>query len=401
MTPRSVAEVLSKTALAALCRHVLLRGIAAVLTVWLCFDLIVSKTFVSPGVEKIRADTELHWGSVEHDLRLISSHPFYRQQRDGRDAGAVLNPRLRWRGRVYDPLESNHELAMSADVDDQLRTWGNDWVNRAAEPLVAASHTDWLSALHNYSRWDIHGELDIIDPTALAFPNTADLQNAAKLHLLAAVADRNLAGARADVAHFAWLAYTTNTLLGAATSLALLNFDRQIYESHRTTLGDSAGPPPVDAEVISAARRALVAVARAPLLSLDEQQLTRVLTSVGDTAGRCLISSEAAFLALQFRDPLKDRLPRQFDVIRRQISATETECGLNWLTAMWDGGRAGPPPAMLLAMSESSWPARLALRVLSDTPGIREPLHMGLLVMATPFAFNRYVNAELEHASKP
>ncbi|WP_164019699.1 hypothetical protein [Pyxidicoccus trucidator] len=189
-----------------------------------------------PKLDAFREDLTANVDLFCEQQEQLAADPWFQEPRTGGDAGPLLNAWLGWDPAptmpADSPLQLPASLAGKKDWDDLL----------ASEVDFSALDFGWMRQLHAYDYWDTleNTPTPLQQPYAYmtaAVPNFIPLQSWAKFRLVHGLRTGQPVEAARDVRHLAWLAYRSDTLLGAMIATALLGIERKAHES-------MTAPPP-------------------------------------------------------------------------------------------------------------------------------------------------------------
>lgn len=321
---------------------------------------LVSRAFISPVVQQMRADYARYWPLAMEDMRTfgrIAGPPMT----PGADAGEFLQSRVRWESaRSRGHPETGGPLALPPALLAQLRNAGDQWV--ALEPGISRGvDLSWLKELERYQSWNVWKRLfevqaQPINPIDTAFPDFAPFQQWTKLRLLRGSLDGDAATASAEVRHLASLLFSTSDLLGVAVSLSLLNLEARFLKSRGL---------PSDAAALEAGG-SFMAAAFGPHLLLEPAELERALDDAAAGPFRCLSMAQVAWTSLPFKNGLARRRRAQLELIERRLARDASPCRLQALQRAWNGENGARVGDFIDAIESAA--GRRAWRVLSWVP---------------------------------
>lgn len=268
---------------------------------------------VEPTLERMRADAALYWPAVEADLVAMRAEPFFTRAREGGDAGEQLHEILRWKGGPLDDVPpTDEQLTLDDELADKVSPFELD--DKTALPTaeeLAALDFGWMKDLERYAYWELSTHPHFagggpIDGVAMPIPDFTALLSWSKLRLIDGWRRGELAAARDEVRHLAWLAVTTETLIGGMFGVALLG----VEDKARATFSPDE-PPAVPTR--SALKRVAWALRALGHEGLPADVRARMWAAARGNVGLCVALGEIAFSEPFFRPLLRDHYREAFE----------------------------------------------------------------------------------------
>lgn len=232
---------------------------------------------------------------------VLAKEPFFLRptRQNPRDASPVLSASIGWRDSSIDggvPVPKG-SFVIPGDISSRTDSFMDDLT---AEDLKAAD-TGFLATLHDYDRWDLLGGTGPLTAAAswngatAPMPQFLALLTAARVHLKRGAAEGTLAAAGRDVRHIAYLAWTTETLLGGLVGIALLDIEHQAWSWADQRAIDTQGWFPVPKATIDRAQKVLRAAPAFYSPMANEKTFARAVAC--DRVTRCSALTETALFA--------------------------------------------------------------------------------------------------------
>jgi hypothetical protein len=277
----------------------------------------------------------------------INQKDKYFKNKTKKDAGPILNARVPWLGtddklankKAYAQYlvslgdTSPKSLELPQQLIDQLKQAGPDFLKKAKTFDLKGIDFAWITEMKKYDFWEI-GEnspwiyLDRFSFTSAPFPNLVLMTAWARLRLIKGIQEHDLARASDEVQHLAKLVHSTETLVGAVTSLHIVHYASQAEESeHRPALGG--------AKFVEHAKNYFMHylnVASNPLL--NPQSLAGLLKNPGP--GFCAITTEAG-QGILFAKPLLETDVKETVAQFTKLIETSKACRWVNLRKAWSG----------------------------------------------------------------
>ncbi len=184
-----------------------------------------------PPIGVFRKDVTEHVGFFCEQQTLLAGDPWFHLPRPQGDAGALLNAWIPWEPQTEPPMDS--PLRLPAHLPRSNANFKN-WLTSNVD--VSSLDFGWMHKLHAYDRWDISRNTPTPLPERILMaeaplPYLVSLPLWAKFRLLHGLRSEQPLEAAQDVRQLAWLAYRTDLLLGGAIAAALLQYEREAYDS--------------------------------------------------------------------------------------------------------------------------------------------------------------------------
>jgi hypothetical protein len=307
---------------------VLLLGIGALTG----FDWFLRQKY-EPTLGTFRKDVTDKVGFFCEQQVKLAADPWFHEPRTEGDAGPLLNAWLPWDPSPKQPQDS--PLVIPAHLP-QTGPAFKDWLTSDLD--VSTLDFSWMGRLYAYDRWDILQNSPIplaqrFNWATLPIPNFIPLQLWAKFRLLHGLRTGKPVEAAKDVRHLAWLAYRTDMLLGGAIAAALLQLERQAY--------DSMQAPPADWHPMSleqvARMRALVMSGPAFSQLSAPLEVARQARSCGEpVVTRCSALAEASSYATYLKPLAKDKYREIYEAFATEFA--ERPCATSFSQTLWERG---------------------------------------------------------------
>jgi hypothetical protein len=292
-------------------------------------------------LEQAQAALAAEWAA--HESRILEDQASWLgdpllEAREGDDAAAVLGSRVRW--EATDGGAPQGTLVVPEAFAAQLKSWGPDWAQHAADPeaaVVEAVDLSWMSELSRLSAWDLEGPASPLAtapyaPMTEPIPQFQELQAIAKVRLLQGLRGGDPRPAAAEVRELARLCLTTENLVGAMVGVAVLLIEARAHEAAVTRGLDVSGWRPVD----EARRQSLTRVywaANVPYTLLATGRAASFTSSPAMPIGRCVALREALGLAQFARPYAETLLPERYAALTKALA--ENPCRLRRARAAW------------------------------------------------------------------
>jgi hypothetical protein len=189
-----------------------------------------------PALDAFSADVTANVDLFCEEQAKLAADPWFHEPRTEGDAGPLLNAWLGWEPGPKMPADS--PLQVPASLEGK-----KDWdVLLASEVDFSTLDFGWMRQLQAFDRWDTLRNTPFPPPEpyfhmTAAVPNFIPLQTWTKLRLVHGIRSGQPLEAARDVRHLAWLAYRSDTLLGAMIATAILGIERKAHDSMQS-------PPP-------------------------------------------------------------------------------------------------------------------------------------------------------------
>lgn len=304
-------------------------------------------------VARIRREVESNYrargGAFLSDLRALGPSPF--TQGANADAGPTLNPRFQWIGKqsvvaewaAKTPGERLPELGRP--LLDRLASWGDKWVEHDADPdVLAATASSWLDGLSPFDHWDLDAHSPAEDVTKYAaferpLPTLAPLLAWSKVRLLQGLHDGKGAEAGKVVRHVASLLHSTETTLGGAMAISLLELERAAHDK----VGPTGDWTAVDAETTKRMRRLLFSLISFAGPYAPSDLAAQAFDPKLSSFGRCSAIAEGVERALMVRFFLQGPMRPRYDELEALLTKTGG-CRLRGIRKAWTIYPAGLAP---------------------------------------------------------
>lgn len=244
------------------------------------------------------------WPAFLEDQELARIHPALAPAARERDAGPFLNARIGWdvdpeRLAAWRERSAGAHLPLTLDPAI-VRQLQEDWV-RAPPALWQQLDFSWMAALSAFDHWDVESVSPWAEEPRWTWPNGFPLLHElvpwAKLRLAKGLATRDLSTATGEVEQLGALLLSTETTLGAAVGLQVLELVGEALRAEGPVTR-AGGPRGIDAATRARALRATMA---APSFLREEvpEAYRRDVERI--VVGRCAALNEALHAALASR----------------------------------------------------------------------------------------------------
>jgi hypothetical protein len=371
-------------------------GLAVVLAVLVVGLVLVGTLLAREGEatfqksQKQLADDWARWASViEADDARWKNHPLL-QPRDGGDASPLLFAHVRW--DKVDGGRTSPEIP--EPLSKQFKEWGADWPKHAGEAGVELLDLAWMSELDHYGYWDLEpvgGPLDAVafSPLTEPIPQFVDVLDIARARLAQGLASGHHVEAAHEVRELARLSLSTEQLVGAMVTVALLHLEQRAWDEAVDRHLDVSGWEPVSEVDRQRLKRVLWAV-NAPLALAGNGPMLSSKLEVG----RCTALRQGLGTAHFLRGYLQRRLPERYGALTRSME--ESSCRLRRQRAVWTDARPEgqlPVSVMAFCAGEFGDPSMSLCRApnfVVTLPFVREYLGMTLVASSTYDWFKPY-----------
>ncbi|WP_044889108.1 hypothetical protein [Myxococcus hansupus] len=281
------------------------------------------------AVAPFRTEIEGQLNAYCEASTAVSADAWFHEARPQKDAGALLNPWLTPDAQGALPVDS--PLRIPAPVKQALDD--GHWLS--LETDLSSVDFGWMARLHEFDRWTPPGLSAPGDGPVTLFgpaqPHVIDLLNWASLRLRHGVQQGAPLEAARDARQLAWLAYRTETSLGAVIATSILGYEQEARASMDAPPAEWKPMRAEDSERIKA-----IAMA-APLFSLvamapETGKKARICGS--PPVGRCIGLTEGIVLARVVE-------PYAREAYRDAYVALETDtdgCNTSLHPALWARG---------------------------------------------------------------
>jgi hypothetical protein len=269
-----------------------------------------------------------------------SSAVFLISSRLNKDAGPFLNPRIGWEDVVSDvPAKAAYEkymaslgtakvtkLTVPTETAEKLKSLGPDYYKKANEIDLKSIDFGWLKELQQYDFWNTEDNsplayLEKFDFTQNPIPNFVSLIAWAKLRLVKGVQERNVKSAIDETVHLGRLLHSTETLIGAVSSIAVLKAVVQFAKDQGTPLN-------VDLAVFDKAKLYFMSLPKALSNPLIDAQDFAHISQAGFGPGYCAAVNEAGSGLLMFKPLLEIDLK---DVYAKYDAILKSKTACRWV----------------------------------------------------------------------
>ena len=322
----------------------------------------------------------------------LASEPFFTAVRPGGDAGPILNAGLPWDMKAG---AAAPKLAFPEPLKKQLTDWGKGWVLHAKDLDTSGLDLGWMKELSAFGYWNMVANsplstLPEVSWATMPMPQYVQLLHWSKVRLLQGLASGAPQEAAAEVRHLAWLATSTETVIGGMVGLALLRLEERAHLAFVSGGGDPGAWKPISHETIETAKRVMLAAQLYADPKLPEEISAPALAAAKPSVGLCAALNEqvavsSALKALEDKEvtPMLGRLdarmaaatpPCRLELSRLVIAKPSLEL----LRAMSDD--SSRPLAMLLGTDMAlvllalSAPGGSGIKQLSEPLPANEPL---------------------------
>ncbi|MFP2911212.1 hypothetical protein ACLESD_40530 [Pyxidicoccus sp. 3LFB2] len=284
-----------------------------------------------PTLDAFREDLAANVDLFCEQQTQLAADPWFHEPRTGGDAGPLLNAWLGWdpapKMPEDSPLQVPASLAEKKEWDALL----------ASEVDFSTLDFSWMRQLHAFDRWDTlaNSPTPIQQPFSYmtaAIPNFIPLQQWAKYRLIHGIRTGQPVEAARDVRHLAWLAYRSDTLLGAMIATALLGIERKAHESMKA-------PPPEWRPMSLEQQERLRAVMWASMSFSSVAAPTEVARKArhcGSAISRCIGLTEATLFARYLRPFAEAPYRSAYEALDAELASAP--CPTSLARILWERG---------------------------------------------------------------
>ncbi|NMO15909.1 hypothetical protein HPC49_24195 [Pyxidicoccus fallax] len=303
-----------------------------------------------PTLEAFRRDLTQHVDLFCEQQAKLAADPWFHEPRTAGDAGPLLNTWLEWDPGPAMPADS--PLQLPAALAEK-----KDWKELVASEVdVSTLDFGWMRQLQTYDRWDIVKDTPFsrskpFNLTTAPIPNYIILQTWAKLRLVHGLRTGQPMEAARDVRHLAWLAYRSDTLLGAMIGAALLRIENRAHASME------APPPewrPMSLDQIER-MRAVFFASMAFSSVATPTDVARKARHCGSGISRCTGLTEASIYGRYLKSLAEDSYRPAYDALAAELASAP--CPTSAARTIWEHGAMidDTPPSG----SEAEWLLKL------------------------------------------
>lgn len=319
-------------------------GAASVLVVLAVIAAVAADRWVrrqyEPALDAFSADAIANVDPYCEEQAKLATDPWFHEPRTGGDAGPLLNAWLGWDPAPKMPADS--PLQLPAALEGK-----KDWdVLFASDFDYSTLDFGWMRQLQAFDRWDTmqHSPVPPARPYfhfTAAIPNFVPLQTWSKLRLIHGLRTGTPLEAARDVRHVAWLAYRTDTLIGAMIATSILGLERKAH--------DAMPSPPPEWRPMSAEqseRMRAVFFASMTFSSIATPvEVARKARTCGEPIALCAGLAEAEAMA-RYLQPVGERpYAPAYAALREAV--TSASCPTSLVQTVWEHGATldDTPPA--------------------------------------------------------
>jgi hypothetical protein len=320
-----------------------------------------------PTLDAFRGDLTRHVDLFCDAQAKLAADPWFHEPRTEGDAGPLLNAWLAWEPAPAMPADS--PLQLPAALAESM-----EWDTLVASEVdVSTLDFDWMRQLQGFDRWDIMKNTPRPRPEPFTFmtapmPNYLALQTWAKLRLLHGVRTGQPLEAARDVRHLAWLAYRSDTQLGAMIASALLGIERKAHASME------APPPgwrPMSAEQVERMRAVFWASMSFSSVAAPTD-VARKARHCGSGITRCTGLTEASIFGKYLKPIAEDSYRLAYDALEQELASTP--CPTSAARTIWEHGATVLADASVHGDDQTAW--------LLKAPGGLARKHVAGILMA-------------------
>lgn len=366
-----------------------------VILILVCFNASVNRIFVHPELEDMENHFNKYWPEVESDIGRLEAERMFRPSRYLNDIGERLNSSFEWKNGTAGVREGSL-LYISNETVQTIKQKGHGWV--ALDPSDINENIDfsWLELLAHYDYWDLNKAIiDHAGPRIfyphMPIPEISILLIWSKLAFIWSKDEKNFLETSANVRKLANLLYSTNNLIASLTAVKILRIEHEfksamlkndvpVPNSWRT-FGD---------EVTDAAKAVLFAKAWAANIFMSTDNIARVFPNEEILIGDCLCIHETALNALMFKENLKRKQNKQFEIITNALEKYQNDCNTIPIKQLWEGKTEKEIVSILDAISEPTSTFDCLFKYLGKLPLFKETIVKVLFVISLPNAFVEY-----------
>lgn len=307
------------------------------------FDWVLRQEY-EPQLGMMRKDAADNAGFFCEQQTLLAQDPWFHEPRTEGDASPLLNAWLSWE---YGPeMPADSPLTLPAGLVQRAKTW-ESWLTADLDADLPGLDFSWMAKLHAYDRWDTlkHRPVPLEQPfhyMTANVPNYIPLQLWAKFRLRQGMKTGNIAEAARDVRHLAWLAYRSDTILGAMIAVAILGLEQKAHAS-------MAQPPADWRPMMEEQKERMRAVFWASMtfssVAAPVEVARKARTCGPAPITRCAALGEAAGMA-RYLKPFAERPYREAYAALEETLASAS-CPTSLLKTIWEQGATledHPPP---------------------------------------------------------
>jgi hypothetical protein len=294
-----------------------------------------------PALDAISADLAANVDLFCEEQAKLAADPWFHEPRTEGDAGPLLNVWLGWEP-PGPKMPADSPLQVPPALEGKL-----DWdVLLASDFDFSTLDFGWMRQLQAFDRWDMLRNTPVPPPEPYFYmtatvPNYLPLQLWTKLRLVHGIRTGQPLEAARDVRHLAWLAYRSDTILGAMIATGILSIERKAHDSMQS-------PPlawrPMSAEQTE--RMKAVFWASMPFSSIvSPVEVARKTRDCGPAIARCMGLVEAVGMA-RYLQPFAEGTYRPAYAALGEAVASEP-CPTSLVKTLWERGGTikDTPPA--------------------------------------------------------
>jgi hypothetical protein len=286
-----------------------------------------------PAIGAMRKDATANIAFFCEQQTLLAKDPWFHEPRTEGDAGPLLNAWLPWEPQKEPPKGS--PLKIPAQLPQTPGDF-KDWLTSTVD--VSSLDFGWMRQLHAHDRWDILQNAPTplgqrVDWTNAPLPSYMPLMLWAKFRLLHGLRTGQPVEAARDVRHLAWLLYRTDTILGGAIATALLQFERQAYDSL------PAPPPewqPMSHEQLKRLRAVIMSSQVFSNIAAPVEVAKQARRCGEPAVTRCIALAESAGMAKLMKPYAEDSFREAYEAFAQDIA--EISCPTSLPRMLWERG---------------------------------------------------------------
>jgi hypothetical protein len=286
-----------------------------------------------PALARFQKEVTQHVGYFCEQQVALSADPWFHEPRRQGDAGPLLNTWVAWEPKNARPRGS--PLTVPSHLPQKSVDF-KDWLSSTAD--VSTLDFEWMRKLHAYDRWELSngiapGATGQLDWAQASLPYFVDLQLWTKFRLLHGLRTGTPLEAARDVRQLAWLAFRTDTLIGAAVANALLRMERAAYESMKQP---PAAWKPMSSEQLER-MRAVIMTGHAFSNIAAPAGVAKQARRCGEPAlSRCSALTESAAMAKLVLPVALSEYPEQYAALTEDLEALS--CPTSLPRTVWERG---------------------------------------------------------------
>jgi hypothetical protein len=294
-----------------------------------------------PALDTFSVDLTANVDLFCEEQAKLAADPWFHEPRTEGDAGPLLNVWLGWEP-PGPKMPADSPLQVPASLEGK-----KDWdVLLASDFDFSTLDFGWMRQLQAFDRWDTlrNTPFPLPEPyfyMTAAIPNFIPLQTWTKLRLIHGIRSGQPLEAARDVRHLAWLAYRSDTLLGAMIANALLRIELKAHDS-------MPSPPPewqpMSAEQLERLRAVFWASMSFSSIAAPLEVAQKARTC-GPAIARCTGLGEAVGMARYLQPFAEGTYRPAYAALGEEVASAP--CPTSMVKTLWERGATlkDTPPA--------------------------------------------------------